>query len=120
MSLRSLVLATAFLVTATATASDWPQWRGPTRDGNSTETGLLKAWPNDGPKVAWTAKNLGLGFGTPSVADGKIFGVGSRDGKDGVWAVAEADGKELWFTEFTKTTKVGNQNNGPASLTAPV
>ena len=119
MSLRSLVLATAFLVTATATASDWPQWRGPTRDGISTETGLLKAWPKDGPPVAWTAKNLGLGFGTPTVAGGKVFGIGSRDGKDGVWALKEADGKEIWFTAFTDTAKPKfNQSNGPASSPA--
>ena len=118
MSLRSLILASAFLVTATATAADWPQWRGPTRDGVSTETGLLKAWPEGGPKVVWTAKKLGLGFGTPTVADGKIFGIGSRDGKDGIWALKESDGSEIWFTEFTATPKVFQQMNGPASSPA--
>src|SRR4051812_4959204 len=106
MSLRSLVLAAAFLVAATATASDWPQWRGPTRDGISTESGLLKTWPKDGPPVAWTAKDLGLGFGTPIVVGGKIYGIGSRDGQDGVWSVNESDGKVAWFKEFTKTAGV--------------
>src|SRR5204862_7393636 len=114
MSIRSLVLASAFLAAATATASDWPQWRGPTRDGISTETGLLKTWPKDGPPLAWTAKNLGLGFGTPIVVGGKIYGIGSRDGKDGVWAVNEADGKEIWFKEFTTTAKVRSNTNGPS------
>lgn len=108
-----LALLAAVLGGTFATAADWPGFRGPNRDGLSPETGLLKEWPKDGPKQAWTAKNLGLGFGTPSVADGKIFGTGTRDGKDGVWALKEADGSELWFTPFAEAVKVRNQANGP-------
>jgi outer membrane protein assembly factor BamB len=96
-------------------AADWPGFRGPNRDGLCTETGLLKEWPKGGPKQVWTAKNLGLGFGTPSVADGKIFGVGTRDGKDGIWALKEGDGSELWFTPFANAKKVMRQANGPGS-----
>lgn len=116
MTLRVPVLACAFLIAAAAAAADWPGFRGPNRDGICTETGLLKQWPKDGPKVVWTAKNLGLGWGTPSVADGKIFGIGTRGGKDGVWALAEATGKELWFTPFADpAAKLLKQTNGPAS-----
>ena len=42
---------------------DWPQWRGPNRDGVSLESGLLKKWPKDGPPIAWKADNLGGGYG---------------------------------------------------------
>lgn len=116
MTLRVPLLTCAFLITATATAADWPIFRGPNRDGICTETGLLKQWPKDGPTKVWTAKNLGLGWGTPSVADGRIYGVGTRDGKDGVWAVKESDGSELWFTPFASpATGLGPQTNGPAS-----
>jgi outer membrane protein assembly factor BamB len=116
MTLRVPFLACAFLAAATATAADWPGFRGPNRDGICTETGLLKQWPKDGPKQLWTAKNLGLGWGTPSVADGKIFGIGTRAGKDGVWALNESNGKELWFTPFADpATGLGGQTNGPAS-----
>jgi outer membrane protein assembly factor BamB len=101
---------------STLSAADWPGFRGPNRDGRSPETGLLQAWPEGGPKVLWTAKNLGLGWGTPSFADGVIYGIGTRDGKDGVWALKEADGAELWFTPFaTKADDLLNQTNGPAS-----
>ncbi|HEY1189417.1 MAG TPA: PQQ-binding-like beta-propeller repeat protein [Gemmata sp.] len=119
MTLRVRLLVCAFLIGATATSSlsaDWPGFRGPNRDGVCTETGLLKSWPKDGPKLVWTAKNLGLGWGTPSVADGVIYGVGTRDKKDGVWAIKESDGTELWFTPFADpATGLGNQTNGPAS-----
>lgn len=118
MSLRHPLLAAVLLIgaAATTTAGDWPRWRGPNNDDVSTETGLLKTWPANGPPVAWTAKDLGLGWGTPSVAEGKIFGIGTRGGKDGVWALNEKDGKELWFSPFADpATGLGKQTNGPAS-----
>jgi len=109
-------LACAVLGSAVAAAADWPGFRGPNRDGISPETGLLKQWPEGGPKALWTAKNLGLGWGTPSIAGGVLYGVGNRDGKDGVWAIAEADGSELWFTPFAnRAGDILSQSNGPAS-----
>ncbi len=116
MFIRYPLLAVGLLCTTVALAEDWPQWRGPNRDGLNKETGLLKSWPKDGPPKIWTAKNLGLGWGTPSVADGKIFGIGTRDGKDGVWALKESDSKELWFTPFSAPAAgLLKQTNGPAS-----
>ena len=116
MTLRVPLLACVFLAAATATAADWPGFRGPNRDGICTETGLLKKWPEGGPSKLWAAKDLGLGWGTPSVAGGKIYGIGTREGKDGVWALNETDGKELWFTPFADPAqKLAPQTNGPAS-----
>lgn len=116
MTLRIPLLVSVFWVAATAVAADWPAFRGPNRDGICPETGLLQSWPKDGPTKLWTAKNLGLGWGTPSVADGKIFGIGTRDGKDGIWALKEADGSELWFTPIAPAASgLGGQTNGPAS-----
>ena len=100
-------------IALTLPAADWPQFRGPNRDGVSKETGQLKEWPQDGPTKVWQVKGLGLGYGTPSIADGKIFGMGTRDEKDGVWALNETDGSELWFTPFDEPRKI-NQNNGPS------
>jgi outer membrane protein assembly factor BamB len=113
MTIRLPLLAAGLLLACTATAADWPEFRGPNRDGLSTETGLLQQWPQDGPPKVWTARNLGLGFGTPSVADGRIYGLGTRGGKDGIWALKEADGSELWFTPFDNPRPT-NQNNGPS------
>jgi outer membrane protein assembly factor BamB len=113
MATRSPLVAAGLLFACIAAAADWPSFRGPNRDGVSTETGLLQVWPKDGPAKLWTAKNLGLGFGAPTVAGGKIFGMGTRDGKDGVWALKESDGIEIWFTPIADPRRV-SQNNGPS------
>jgi outer membrane protein assembly factor BamB len=112
---RLPLIAAGLLSACTALAADWASFRGPNRDGICKETGLLQAWPKDGPPKVWTAGGLGIGFGTPSVAGGKIYGIGSRNGKDGVWALNEADGKELWFTPVADTANIAKNTNGPAS-----
>jgi outer membrane protein assembly factor BamB len=116
MSLRLPLLAASVLFACcdTLIAADWPEFRGPNRDGICKETGLLRTWPKEGPPKIWTAKKLGQGFGTPTVADGKIFGLGTVENKDGVWALKESDGSELWFTAFDEPRKT-NQNNGPSA-----
>jgi len=76
----------------------WPQWRGPQRDGVSTETGLLRSWPQDGPPKVWTANGLGAGFSSVAVAGGRVVTMGDR--RDGQYVIAldEATGRELWAT----------------------
>ncbi|MFC1677162.1 hypothetical protein ACFL3G_08890, partial [Planctomycetota bacterium] len=49
---------------------DWPQWHGPARDNKSTESGLLKRGPADGPELLWSAEGLGKGYSSVSIADG--------------------------------------------------
>ena len=91
-----LLTATAFAVSPES--SGWPQWQGVNRDAISTEHGLLQDWPKDGPPLAWQIKGLGGGYSAPSVAAGHLFGMSTRDNVETVWALAEADGKELWAT----------------------
>jgi outer membrane protein assembly factor BamB len=78
-----------------AHAEDWPQWRGPKRNGISAETGWSDTFPANGPVIAWKAK-VGLGFSSFVVADGRVFTMGHADGKDSVFAFDAATGKELW------------------------
>src|SRR5512145_3247343 len=84
------------LFLTSARAEDWPQWRGPHRDGKSADTGLLKQWPADGPKPAWKATGLGKGYSNMSVAAGRLFTMGDKDGAGYVMALDPADGKILW------------------------
>ena len=79
---------------------DWPQWQGPDRNATSKETGLLKEWPKEGPALAWKAKGLGGGDSAPSIARGRIYGMGNRGEDEVVWALSEKDGKEAWVTRL--------------------
>lgn len=93
-----LVFSAAHSAERKASKNDWPQWRGPNRDGISQETGLLKEWPQEGPPLAWEAKGLGGGFSSVAIADGKIFTMGTRDGAEHLIALNQQDGSLLWST----------------------
>ena len=83
----------AFLSVA-GRGSDWPQWRGPGRDGKSPETGLLKRWGTGGLKPLWVAEGLGEGLATVAVAGGLIYATGTaRESQEGVVSVFELSGK---------------------------
>ena len=77
-------------------AGEWPQWRGPQRDGISTARGLLKAWPQGGPPLAWRAQGAGEGYSSFSVADGMLYTLGARQGDEYAMAFSAADGKKVW------------------------
>jgi outer membrane protein assembly factor BamB len=111
----ALVLTGSLIVAA----ADWPQWRGPNRDGVSKETGLLQKWPEAGPKLLWQSKDLGQGYGSPSVVGDRLYLVGSK-GMDNefVQALNVADGKSVWTT---KIGKVGENRmaNYPGARSTP-
>ncbi len=89
------LLKIALLVTAPAAGGDWPQFHGPRRDNISTETGLLKRWPEGGPKLLWTARGLGHGFSSVSMAGGRIFTAGNIADQTVVTAL-DTGGKTQW------------------------
>jgi outer membrane protein assembly factor BamB len=78
-----------------AWAADWPQYRGLQRDGVSPETGLLKTWPREGPRLLWTFKNAGQGYSGPAVVGGTIYLMGTRGSNEVLLALDEA-GQERW------------------------
>jgi len=95
---------------------DWPQWQGPNRDAVSKETHLLKEWPKDGPPLASRVNGLGGGYSAPSVAAGRIYGMSSRGNEQVVWALSEADGKELRATPIGaayRGQRMPQGNEGP-------
>jgi outer membrane protein assembly factor BamB len=81
-----------------ADTDDWPQWRGPRRDGVSGERGLLKSWPQNGPPLAWKATGAGNGYSSFSSAQGRLYTLGAIGDTEHVIAFDVATGKKLWQT----------------------
>lgn len=86
-----------------AASTDWPQFRGPNRDGKCEETGLLKQWPEGGPKLLWKMTGLGRGYSTVSIIGDKLYTMGDRKAADDeeaqyVLAFDLATRKPLWST----------------------
>ena len=78
-------------------AADWPQWRGPQRDGVSRETGLLSEWPDDGPAELWRVQ-LGAGYSGVSVVGEKVYTMYGSEADEFVVCLDAKSGKTLWQT----------------------
>jgi outer membrane protein assembly factor BamB len=109
--LRRTVVALATFC-AVATAADWPQWRGLSRDGISQETGLLQSWPQGGPKLVWKAQGLGEGYSSFAVAGNRLYTQGQQGNQEFVLALDVATGKQLWKTP-TGRRGDNDKGNGP-------
>ncbi len=109
---KALFMLSILLLSAAWVQSyDWGQWRGPNRDGHSKETGLLKEWPKEGPKLIWQLKGVGSGYSTPSISSGRIFLMSNSGLADEfVSAFDVKDGKKIWSVRIGK---VGNPDQKP-------
>ncbi len=109
-----------FAASATVSAADWPQWRGPGRDGHSPEKGLLKTWPATGPKLAWKVADAGSGYSTPAAVGDRIYFLGN-DGLENefVRAAALKDGKTIWTTRLGKVGNPSQKPNFPGARSTP-
>lgn len=115
--LRSLIVI-AFAVSAVAVYADqWPQWRGPNRDGVVPAASVPAAWPQK-PVVRWT-QTVGEGYSSPIVAGGRVFVHSRRDPEEIVSAFDLATGKPLWSQRyaaaFTKSKYAMDMAKGPNS-----
>ncbi len=119
MRISLLAILGLLFVVSRSQAEDWPQFRGPDRSGVSKEKGLLKQWPKEGPKLAWTFKDAGLGFSSVAVAKGVVYTLGTdmKFTEEYVIAIDEKSGKELWRTKIGPlfTFKGNTWGDGPRS-----
>jgi hypothetical protein len=90
-----VVLALLMLAGSWAVCADWPQFRGQERDGKSGDTGLLKKWPAQGPKLLWSIEDLGFGYASAVVVGGTVYTTG-LEGKEGYLYALDLDGKRKW------------------------
>ena len=104
-----------------ARAEDWPRWRGPRLDGISRETGLLKEWPEEGPRQLWKAPLSG-GFSSVAVAGGRVFTQTKEKGQEVVVCLDAATGKDVWRYRYDcdyAAHKTFTGGGMPASRTGP-
>ncbi len=111
LGLGALVLGATV---STAALEDWPQWRGPHRDGVSAERGLLKEWPKSGPPVAFKISGAGEGYSSFAVAAGRLFTLGARGDREYVIAFDATTGKRLWEVPLGRRF-TNDRGDGPRS-----
>jgi outer membrane protein assembly factor BamB len=107
-----LILVVAAAVSATA--ADWPNFRGPTADNVSTEENWTHTWPAEGPKKLWSAK-VGTGFSSIAVIAGKIYTQGNDKDQDSVWCLDVATGAQVWCHTFASKLDPKYYDGGPSS-----
>lgn len=81
------------------TAGDWPQWRGPNRDGISLERGLIKEWPESGPPRVWQVETVGAGYSSIAVKGNRIYTQGDLNGVEHIIALDTKDGSIVWAVQ---------------------
>ncbi len=89
---RLFIQLAVAILTNLAHGEDWPQWRGPRRDGKSEDTGLLKVWPEQGPKLLWKTSEIGSGFASAVTWQGMVYITGGKDGKLTIFAFDDQGG----------------------------
>ena len=92
--------------------ADWPQWRGPHRDGHAAPQELLKSWPKNGPPLKWQYENAGRGYSTLTIAGDRAYTLGSDE--TGCFAICldVNNGSKIWQTNVGKASQSGDYNHG--------
>ena len=105
-------LSVFLLLAVSAFAADWPQWRGPNREGISNETGLAASWPSNGPPSVWKIKGLGDGYSSLAIAKGRIYTQGQRGREEFVIALDVKTGNKVWETSTGRSFS-NDRGDGP-------
>ncbi len=99
-------------------SQDWPQWRGPGRDGKVTGFTAPDSWPGTLAQQ-WTV-TVGTGDATPVLAGDKLFAFTRNGNNETIICLNAGDGKELWRNEYKAqaVTGPGARHPGPRSSPA--
>ena len=95
---QSLVIASAMLLANQSLAgdADWPQWRGPNRDGYAAPQSLLQEWPAGGPKPKWVFRTAGIGYSAFSIVNDRLYTMGSKGSDCLVICLDSKTGQLVW------------------------
>ncbi len=100
-----------FLLGSPGLAGEWPQFLGLDRDGTSSETGLVSAWPADGPKIAWRTP-LGVSMSSVVVSENQAYTLFQDEQKVSIVALNAKNGEQIWRTPFAAAYE-NTMGNGP-------
>ncbi len=105
------------LFSTAATAADAPQFMGPDRNSKFKDTGLLKAWPEGGPPLAWTGTGIGKGYASAAVVGDTIYLPGMLEDNTGYVFALDLTGKEKWRAPYGPESQ-DSQAKGPRGTIA--
>jgi outer membrane protein assembly factor BamB len=115
--MRTLLAGVLTVLAGVSAAAQWPQWRGPTRDGVVAAASVPAGWP-ESPALKWK-QSIGEGYSSPVVQAGRVFVHSRRDPQEVVTALDLATGKTLWSasyaSSFTKNKYASTMAKGPFS-----
>lgn len=96
-----LTTLSCLFLTSPLISADWPQWRGPNRNGKLEGTGLKLDWTESQPKHLWTIEGMGKGYASVSIADGRLYTTGNIEDGQAVVCVDVDSHKRVWATPLT-------------------
>ena len=112
--IATCVVLTGLLAMARGGSSgdSWPTFRGAQRTATAPDTGLLTAWPEGGPYLAWQTAGAGRGYSSLAIAGGRIYTLGdapstASDEDEYLVCFDQTDGKQLWKTKTGPAWKEG-------------
>ena len=115
-----LMVGSLFLFSAAAVlAQDWPQWRGPNRDGKATGFAAPETWTKT-LKEEWKA-TVGLGDATPALVGDRLYVFVRKGGDEAILCLDAASGRQLWEEKYAAAAVTGQsagQHPGPRSSPA--
>jgi outer membrane protein assembly factor BamB len=126
MKLRNIALigiigaaALTAVVEGQRAGADWPQWRGPNRDGTLTTFSEPKSWPEQLTK-RWKIE-IGTGYATPIVVGNRVFAFSRQQDNEVMRAIDAASGKVIWETSYAAPFKMNpaTARHGPGPKSTP-
>ena len=103
---------TVAVVAPKKASRDWPQWRGPARDGISPVTGLNNDWSTSSPRLLWSVRGMGKGYASVAISNGHIYTLGKHDDQEHLSAFLQEDGSHVWSTPVGS----GDHSNGTPTV----
>lgn len=109
-----LIVAIVFAIVSTAVAADWPEYRGPNRDGITVENNLNTSWGFAGPDRLFSF-DAGTGSSSMAIVDGVLYTIGNKRGQDTVYAIDAKSGEVVWEDSYRASVDKRMFEGGPTA-----